>query len=163
MLGIDPAMETQIRTEISHEISETHVCCSGLDRVKYVQPIFDEPGNDPTNRTAGMLHDSAPVVMREVVETFERSADELIPHLWRDEQAALHAEIIPEIGDVDHPVRRIEKCPLKLKRHSTRLCPLHRRLDDALASLEEAFRQTTLADIITESTDGAICSDRLVT
>jgi Rrf2 family nitric oxide-sensitive transcriptional repressor len=30
------------------------------------------------------------------------------------------------------------------------LCPLHRRLDDALASVEDAFRDSTLAEILAE-------------
>ena len=33
-----------------------------------------------------------------------------------------------------------------------RLCPLHRRLDNALAMVEEAFRRTTLAEVLSEPT-----------
>jgi hypothetical protein len=36
--------------------------------------------------------------------------------------------------------------------HGVRLCPLHRRLDNALAIVEDAFGQTTLADILKEPT-----------
>src|SRR5918993_392073 len=38
------------------------------------------------------------------------------------------------------PIRRITSCPLGLKSHGVNLCPLHRRLDDAIASVEQAFR-----------------------
>jgi Rrf2 family nitric oxide-sensitive transcriptional repressor len=31
-----------------------------------------------------------------------------------------------------------------------RLCPLHRRLDNALALVENAFRRTTLAEVLAE-------------
>jgi Rrf2 family nitric oxide-sensitive transcriptional repressor len=48
------------------------------------------------------------------------------------------------------PLRRIRSCPLRLKAHSTNLCPLHRKLDDAIQLVEDAFRSTTLADILAE-------------
>jgi Rrf2 family protein len=50
------------------------------------------------------------------------------------------------------PFKRIRRCPLGLASHGARLCPLHRRLDLALASVEEAFGQTTLAEVLTEPT-----------
>ncbi|HEX2987046.1 MAG TPA: Rrf2 family transcriptional regulator [Chloroflexota bacterium] len=46
------------------------------------------------------------------------------------------------------PIQRIKVCPLNLKSHSTRLCPLHRRLDEAAAMVEHAFAQTTLAELL---------------
>ncbi len=45
------------------------------------------------------------------------------------------------------PPRRIRSCPLGLAAHANRLCPLHRRLDDAMAAAERAFRQTTIAEV----------------
>ena len=48
-------------------------------------------------------------------------------------------------------VPRIRTCPLSLKSHGLRLCPLHRRLDDAMAMIEKAFRQSKIADLIGES------------
>lgn len=42
-----------------------------------------------------------------------------------------------------------------------RLCSLHRRLDDALASVEKAFNQSTLAEIIDEPNDSPpLCESR---
>lgn len=55
-----------------------------------------------------------------------------------------------EVVNAVDPIRRIQRCPLELELHGVRLCPLHRRLDDALASVENAFRQTTLADILAD-------------
>src|SRR5947207_664957 len=40
-------------------------------------------------------------------------------------------------------VKRTTTCPLGLKAHGARLCPLHRRLDDAVALVESAFGKTT--------------------
>lgn len=48
------------------------------------------------------------------------------------------------------PMKRIRSCPLDIEGH-VELCPLHRRVDDAMATVEEAFRSTTLAEIVAES------------
>lgn len=50
------------------------------------------------------------------------------------------------------PLQRITTCPLGLEAHGTHLCPLHRRLDDALKNVEQAFRQSTIADLLSEPT-----------
>jgi Rrf2 family nitric oxide-sensitive transcriptional repressor len=50
------------------------------------------------------------------------------------------------------PLPRITTCPLGLKSHGTTLCTLHRRLDDAVAMVEEAFRSSTIADMLAEAT-----------
>lgn len=50
-------------------------------------------------------------------------------------------------------VRRITTCPLGLKTHGVRLCPLHKRLDNAVASVEAAFRATTLAEVLAEPSE----------
>lgn len=58
-----------------------------------------------------------------------------------------------DVVDVVEPIQRIETCPLGLRAHGVRLCPLHRRLDNALAEVERAFRDTTLAEILAEPTE----------
>ena len=57
---------------------------------------------------------------------------------------------ILEVVNAVDPVQRIRTCPLGLKTHGKRLCPLHRRLDAALEHVEQAFGTTTLADILAE-------------
>ncbi len=47
------------------------------------------------------------------------------------------------------PIRRIRSCPLGLKGH-VNLCPLHRRLDAAIATVERALQQSTVAELIAE-------------
>lgn len=49
------------------------------------------------------------------------------------------------------PIQRIRSCPLQLSAHARNLCALHKRLDDALASLEEAFASCTLAELLEEN------------
>ena len=57
---------------------------------------------------------------------------------------------ILEVVNAVEPLHRIRTCPLGLSAHGVRLCALHRRLDDALAHVEQAFRRSTLAEILAE-------------
>jgi Rrf2 family protein len=57
-----------------------------------------------------------------------------------------------EVVNAVDPVRRIDKCPLGLAAHGAQLCPLHDRLDRAMAAVEEAFGQTTVAEVLAEPT-----------
>ncbi len=50
------------------------------------------------------------------------------------------------VAAVDPP-KRIRECPLGLEAHKHQLCPLHQRLDDALAMVEKSFRDTTIAEV----------------
>ena len=58
-----------------------------------------------------------------------------------------------EIVNAVDPVTRIKTCPLQLSSHGVQLCALHRRMDNALAMVESAFAETTLAEILNESTE----------
>ena len=49
------------------------------------------------------------------------------------------------------PPRRILTCPLGLAEHRVHLCLLHRKLDDAMAAAERAFRSTTIADVTSDA------------
>lgn len=55
---------------------------------------------------------------------------------------------ILDIVNATDPIQRIRTCPLELASHGTKLCPLHRRMDAALAQVEHAFRITTLAEVV---------------
>jgi len=57
---------------------------------------------------------------------------------------------ILEVVNAVEPIQRIETCPLGIATHGSRLCPLHKRVDAALAAFESAFRETTLADVLAE-------------
>jgi Rrf2 family protein len=58
--------------------------------------------------------------------------------------------ILDIVNAVD-PIQRIKTCPLDLKSHGVRLCALHFRMDQALMSMETAFRSTTLAELLNDS------------
>lgn len=59
---------------------------------------------------------------------------------------------ILEVVNAVDPIQRIKACPLGLKSHGAQLCPLHKRLDDALAEVELAFADSTLAEVLAEPT-----------
>jgi Rrf2 family protein len=57
--------------------------------------------------------------------------------------------VLDVINAVD-PVKRIEVCPLGLVKHGVRLCPLHRRLDEAINTVRSAFERTTIQELLNE-------------
>ncbi|HSM79636.1 MAG TPA: Rrf2 family transcriptional regulator [Bryobacteraceae bacterium] len=65
---------------------------------------------------------------------------------------AAELTVLEVVSAVD-PLRRIKSCPLGLEAHGENLCPLHRKLDDAVRSVEEAFAATTIESLV----GGAVC------
>lgn len=55
-----------------------------------------------------------------------------------------------EVVQSVEPLQRILTCPLGIPSHGGTLCPLHRRLDQALAMVEDSFRQTTISDLLSD-------------
>ncbi|HJT31582.1 MAG TPA: Rrf2 family transcriptional regulator [Pirellulales bacterium] len=51
------------------------------------------------------------------------------------------------------PLRRIERCPLGIVSHQS-LCPLHRRLDNAVAMMEKSLACSTIAELLAEPKRG---------
>jgi Rrf2 family protein len=63
-----------------------------------------------------------------------------------------------EVVDAVEPLQRIRTCPLGLDTHRLRLCPLHKKLDEALAAVEHAFRETTIGELLaTPTTSRPLC------
>jgi Rrf2 family protein len=50
------------------------------------------------------------------------------------------------------PLERIRRCPLGLRTH-TRLCPLHKELDDVYAATEEALARVTIAQLVDSTSE----------
>lgn len=55
--------------------------------------------------------------------------------------------VLEVINAID-PIERIRTCPLGLEAHGACLCPMHRRIDDALALIEQSFGSSTIADLM---------------
>jgi Rrf2 family protein len=66
---------------------------------------------------------------------------------------------ILDVVNAVEPIQRITTCPLGLKGHGARLCPLHKRLDAAMATVEAAFGGTTLAEVLAEPSDSVPLCD----
>ncbi|MGE0376544.1 MAG: Rrf2 family transcriptional regulator [Planctomycetaceae bacterium] len=112
-------------------------------------------------------HDGAPCTARKIAEiTRVPSAylSKLMQGLVRSRlvssQRGLHGGFVLtrdpreltiwDIVDAVEPIPRIRECPLGLRTHGTHLCPLHRRLDQAMETIEAQFRQTTVAEILAQ-------------
>ncbi len=66
--------------------------------------------------------------------------------------------VLEVINAVD-PIERIQTCPLGLKSHGTCLCPMHKRIDDAMGVIEATFRDSTVADLLDSSAASVPMSD----
>jgi len=55
---------------------------------------------------------------------------------------------ILEVVNAVDPLRRFPECPLGIASHGRQLCPLHRKLDDAAQLVEDAFRDTMVAELL---------------
>ena len=55
-----------------------------------------------------------------------------------------------EVIDAVDPFKRIHECPLGIESHDGTLCPLHQRLDNAMASVEKSFRSTSVAELLAQ-------------
>ncbi len=60
------------------------------------------------------------------------------------------------IRAVDQPLERINACPLGLVTH-TELCPLHRKLDEAVEWVEASFGSTMIADLLGKGEVEPLC------
>jgi Rrf2 family protein len=55
-----------------------------------------------------------------------------------------------DVIDAVDPIGLVCACPLGLAEHNAELCPLHRRLNDALGLMRRAFAETTIAELLAE-------------
>jgi Rrf2 family transcriptional regulator, nitric oxide-sensitive transcriptional repressor len=64
--------------------------------------------------------------------------------LAREPSAISIYDVVQSVDSLE----RITHCPLGLPEHHPNLCPLHRRLDEAIGLVEKSFRETSLADLL---------------
>lgn len=57
-----------------------------------------------------------------------------------------------DVIDVVDPIKKIVSCPLKLESHGINLCPLHKRINDSIAHMQDTFREATISTILAEPT-----------
>lgn len=74
---------------------------------------------------------------------------------------AKELSVLEVINAVD-PIERIRTCPLGLSAHSACLCPMHRRIDDAVAAIEQSFGDSMIANLLGEQVASRPLCDALV-
>jgi len=62
-------------------------------------------------------------------------------------RSAEQIAVLDVVNAVD-PIERIDRCPLGIESHGSDLCPLHKRLDDAIKMVEQSFASTTIAELL---------------
>ena len=60
--------------------------------------------------------------------------------------------LLEVVNQVD-PIQRIETCPLDIKSHGTKLCPLHSLLNKTILAEEKRLGETMVADVIGKKGD----------
>ncbi len=68
---------------------------------------------------------------------------------------AANISVLQVVNAVD-PIQRITACPLGIKGHE-KLCPLHRRLDDSIAMVEQSFADTNVAELVASPRRRNLC------
>jgi len=68
---------------------------------------------------------------------------------FRLERDPAELSVLELINAID-PIERIRTCPLGLEAHGECLCPMHQRIDDAMAAIEQSFGDSTIADLLAE-------------
>lgn len=67
--------------------------------------------------------------------------------LRRDPKAITLLDVVNAV----EPIPRILGCPLSLKSHSKMLCPVHARIDEAMAQVEAVLSAATIAELLSDS------------
>ena len=122
--------------------------------VEYALRAMVHLAAEPLPRTAAQIAEVTRVPAAYLVKVLQQLARARLVHGQRGPNGGFTllgntAEIsIWKVVDAVEPLQRIRSCPLELKSHRVRLCPLHQKLDDALAQIEHAFKTTTLAELL---------------
>lgn len=115
--------------------------------------LADDPQSSRTTEEIARVTRVPPAYLSKVLQALTRAG---LVHSQRGIGGGMRLNLPPEqitilevVNAVD-PIQRIHTCPLGLPSHGVRLCPLHRRLDEAHAMVESAFASTTLAELLDE-------------
>ncbi|MBN8216944.1 MAG: Rrf2 family transcriptional regulator [Spirochaetes bacterium] len=111
------------------------------------------------------IHSNTPLTTQQIAETTKIPAgylSKVLQSLGRSNlvrsQRGLHGgylltrspetiTVLDVVNAVD-PIQRITCCPLDLKEHGDKLCPLHQKMDTAIGKMEESLGGSTIADML---------------
>ena len=109
---------------------------------------------EPVSQTVQQIADATRVPMNYLSKVLQQLTRAKLIHSQRGLGGGFRLLIAPDVltvYDVVHvvdPIQRITGCPLHLEAHCERLCPMHQRLDDAMALIEQQFRATTIVHLL---------------
>lgn len=55
-----------------------------------------------------------------------------------------------EVLQTVHPFEHFSACPLDIPSHNPDLCPLHKRLEEAMSMVEKAFKETYVSELLSK-------------
>lgn len=126
--------------------------------------MAQQPGNTLKLREIAEGTHAAPGYLIKVLQALARagvlSAQRGINGGFTLIRHAKELSVLDVINAVD-PIERIRSCPLGLASHDTCLCPMHRRIDEAVAAIERSFGESMIADLIEEQTSSRALCDAL--
>lgn len=136
--------------------------------LRAVLSLAQRPGQPLKVREIAETTHAAPGYLVKVLQTLARAG---ILSAQRGSQGGFTLERDPEtltvlevINAID-PIERIRTCPLGIEAHGQCLCPMHKRIDDALALIEQSFAASTIADLMGGPSDAAaagLCNSHAV-
>lgn len=106
-------------------------------------PLTNQQIADQTNIPAGYLSKILQILTRAGLVSSQRGLNG--GFVLTSDPTKLTLLDVVRLTDASH---RICSCPLGV--HGPHLCPLHRRLDDAAAAVEDLLARTTLAQLVAE-------------
>jgi Rrf2 family protein len=124
--------------------------------------LAQRPGQAQKVREIAQGTRAAPGYLVKVLQTLAKarilSAQRGSTGGFRLERDPAQLSVLEVVNAID-PLERIHTCPLGLEAHGRRLCPMHRRIDDAMAAIEQGFADSTIADLLAEpSPSRPLCS-----
>jgi Rrf2 family transcriptional regulator, nitric oxide-sensitive transcriptional repressor len=115
--------------------------------------LADRPGQPQTTHEIAAATKAAPGYLAKVLQSLGKAgilrAQRGMHGGFTLQRDPREIAVLQVINAVD-PIERILTCPLGIATHGSQLCPLHRRIDDAVARIEAAFADTTIAEILAE-------------
>ena len=94
-------MKAEPRAEITLQRRGLHPGRAGLNRVQDVDAHLDQVGDHGPDGSVGMIHHLLVVLLGDRDEFLVPRADQRPPHLLRNQEAQIAADIVVEVDHVD--------------------------------------------------------------